>query len=212
MKMWRYQIIKLFRKIYKKQNLVIPKPIQKQLNPLFTFNHFLQNIYKKHWNVHCAKASTNYQYNVSYLARYTKRPAIAESKLKHYEGNEVTFNYLDHTTKTYRYFTLTAEQFIARFIQHIPDKGFRMIRYYGFLSHRLRGKLLPIVYHLLGQEDKNTTSSVTFAQLMQKSFNLNPFICILCGQQLILASSHFGKSSAPELLPFHQQLALLQKI
>lgn len=212
MRLWRYKIVSLFRKAYKKQKLVLPPAIQKQLNHTFTFNQFLDQLYKKYWVVHCSKPSKDHRHNVDYLARYTKRPAIAESKLKHYNGDEITFNYLDHNTKTFCNFTLSVEQFIRRFVQHIPDIGFRMIRYYGFLANRVRAKLLPIVYQLLGQENKEAPTPLIFAELMQKSFNLNPFTCILCGQQLILANIHFGKSTAQELLPFHRQLALLKKI
>src|SRR3990167_9007911 len=47
--------IALFRKIHRQKPLIIPNAIQKQLNPLFTFNHFLNRLYKKHWIVDCAK-------------------------------------------------------------------------------------------------------------------------------------------------------------
>src|SRR5258708_5048269 len=114
-----------------KNSLIIPANIQKQINHTFTFNNFLNQLYKKTWIVFCAKPCNDYKRNVEYLSRYIKRPAIAESKLRHYDGSGVTFRYLDHTTKTYRNFKLTAEEFIAKFIQHIPDRGFRMIRYYG---------------------------------------------------------------------------------
>ena len=143
------------------------------------------------------------------MGRYIKRPAIAESKLKHYSGNEITFRHLEHRTKTYRNLTLTSEQFIARFVQHIPDKDFRMIRYYGFLANRIRGKLLPIVYKLLNQENNAKTKTPTYAELIQKDFRFNPFKCILCGQQLVLSAIHFGKNTA-ELLTFHRELALLK--
>ena len=212
MRIWRYQIITLFRKTYQQQKLIIPTVIKKQLIHTFTFQHFLNQLYKKTWIVYCSKPSVDHKQNVSYLGRYIKRPAIAESKLKHYDGNEVTFNYLDHNTKTYRKFTLTVNQFIARFIQHIPDVGSRMIRYYGFLSNRARGKLLPIVYQLLGQSHINPSTPPTFAELIQKNFHFNPFICILCGQPLILKTTHFGASNTRTLLASHRQLALLQKI
>jgi hypothetical protein len=207
--MWRYQIIQLFRQ--KQAQLILPSAIKKQLHHVFTFNQFLDQLYKKTWIVHCSKPSDNPKQAINYLGRYVKRPAIAESKLKHYDGNEVAFNYLDHNTKTYRQFTLTVEEFIGRFVQHIPDVGFRMIRYYGFLAQRVRGKLLPLVYQLLGQE--NSTSSLpTYAELIQQNFNFNPLICILCGQPLIRTAIHFGLSTASQLFPFHCQLALLQKI
>ncbi|APC95815.1 transposase family protein [Francisella tularensis subsp. novicida] len=45
------------------------------------------------------------------------------------------------------------DEFLERFIKHIPEKSFRMIRYYGFLSNSIRGKL-PKIYQLLGQKPK----------------------------------------------------------
>lgn len=208
MRIWRYQIIQLFRKA--QSQLSIPPAIQKQLNHTFTFNQFLNSLYKKTWVVHCSKPTNNHKQNVDYLGRYVKRPAIAESKLKHYEGNEVAFNYLDHNTKTYRRFKLSVDEFIGRLVQHIPDINFRMIRYYGFLAHRVRGKLLPIVYQLLGQHNSNPSSPPTFSELIQKNFNFNPLICILCGQQLILTAIRFGLSAACDIIPFHRPLALLR--
>ena len=84
-----------------------------------------------------------------------------------------------------------------------------MIRYYGFLSNRSRGKLLPIVYKLLNQEKLNQKSLPTFAELIQKDFGFNPLKCILCGHQLILSAIHFGKNTS-ELLGLHRELALLK--
>lgn len=207
MHIWRYQIISMFRNM--QSQLIIPSTIKKQLNNNFSFNQFLNELYKKIWIVHCAKPTDNHKKNVEYLGRYVKRPAIAESKLKHYDGNKVIFRYLDHNTKTFRNFTSTVDSFIARFVQHIPDNGFRMIRYYGFLSNRTRGKLLPIVYQLLHQKNHNSTSAPTFAELMQKNFNFNPLTCIMCGHQLVLTSTHFGKKIS-ELLNFHRELALFK--
>jgi Putative transposase len=169
-------------------------------------------VYKKHWIVDCAKPSTNHKHNVTYLGGYVKRPPIAESKLRHYDGHEVTFNYLDHTSKTRKTMTLTSEEFIGRFVNHIPDKNFRMIRYYGFLANRMRGTLLPLVHQLLGQNIESTLPSPTYSQLIQKAFGFNPLTCILCGSNLVLSMVLFGRSSVHQLLPYHSELALLKKI
>ncbi len=210
MKIWRYQIINLFREVYKSQSLIIPPSIQKQLNPTFTFNHFLNFLYKKYWIVYCSKPSADYKRNVAYLARYIKRPAIAESKLRHYDGQSVVFDYLDHTTNTHQQCELSAEEFIARFVQHIPDVGFRMIRYYGFLSNRLRAKLLPIVYRLIGQQKSLSIITSRYAELIEKNFHFKPLVCILCGQPLLLVTVQFGKTGVHQLLKLHRPLALLQ--
>jgi hypothetical protein len=211
MRIWRYQIIKLFREEAQK-GLVIPTKIQEQLNHTFTFHQFLNRLYGKTWIVHCSKPTDDHKQNVSYLGRYVKRPAIAESKLKHYNGNSISFSYLDHKTKTYRRFTLSVEKFIARFVQHIPDLNFRMIRYYGFLANRVRGKLLPFVYQHIGQNKNDEASSAppTYAELIQKNFGFNPLICILCRKPLVLSYIHFGKTSINELLQKHRELALLK--
>lgn len=212
MAIWRYKVIALFRKTHRQKPLIIPNTIQKQLNPVFTFNHFLNKLFKKHWIVDCAKPSTDHKYNVTYLGGYVKRPPIAESKLRHYDGHEVTFSYLDHTTKTRKKMTLTAEDFIGRFVQHIPDVNFRMIRYYGFLANRLRGQLLPLVHQLLGQKSEAEQSATIYAELMQKAFGFNPLTCILCGSPLVLSMMCFGQSNVHQLLQYHRELALLKKI
>jgi hypothetical protein len=123
----------------------------------------------------------------------------------------VTFKHLDHTSKTYRQFKLTAEQFIGRLIQHIPDTDFRMIRYYGFLAQRVRGTLLPKVYTLLGQIPE-TNKYPSHAELIQKNFGFDPLTCILCGQKLFLSRTQFGMYKTSQLLQFHQELALFKKI
>ena len=220
MKMWRYKIINLFRSAYKEGTLIISEKIKRRLNHTFTFNHFLNKLYNKNWIVHCSEASTDHKQNVSYLGRYIKRPAIAESKLRHYDGNEVTFNYLNHTSNKYQKYTLSVEQFIGKFVQHIPDKGFRLIRYFGILANRVRGKLLPIVYRLLGQTEKKEVNenkrrivtTVTHATLMIKSFGVDPLTCILCGAQLIFSSIQPGLTKVSGLIDAHHRLALLHKI
>jgi hypothetical protein len=208
MRIWRYQIIRLFRQAG--SQLIIPSNIKKQLNSTFTFNDFLDFLYKKIWIVHCSKPSEDHKITIAYLGRYIKRPPIAQSKLKHYNGQYVTFTYLDHNTKKYCQLKLTPDEFIRRFVQHIPDLGFRMIRYYGFLAHRVVGKLLPIVYQLLGQIITDIPERPTYAKLIQKNFHFNPLLCILCGQPMLLANVYFGKTNTYDLLTIHRQLALLE--
>jgi hypothetical protein len=57
------------------------------------------------------------------------------------EDDQVTFRYTDSQTGETRHCTLTAEEFIRRFLQHVLPKGFVKVRYYGFFSHGNRHKL-----------------------------------------------------------------------
>ena len=93
------------------------------------------------------------------------------SRMKHYDGNTVVFEYLDHNSKTYRHFTCEGEEFLHRLTRHIPEKGFQMIRYYGFLANRVRAKRLPKVYERVNQPERNAIT-ITYAGLLKSTFGL----------------------------------------
>ena len=203
MPMWRYEIINLLRQSY--ASLVLPEAIKQQCTTQEQFNQWLDQHYRKAWIVHFAKPSKNHHRNVKYLGRYIKRPPLSLSRLVHYDGKRVIFNYLNHTTDNHEQATFEAEEFIARFTQHIPDKHFRLINYYGFLANRVRGKLLPIVYQLLDQSEK-LAQPLRWASLLKQSFGTDPLECILCGSRLLLSHLTFGKS-AYEMRRYHCALA-----
>ena len=209
MPLWRARVTKLLRKYYKKDHLHLPAALTQLQHNYTTFNHFLDYQYQRYWNVKCSTPEDNHIRNTEYLARYVKRPAIANSRLMHYSGADVRFWYFDHKTKTKKILACSAFEFIRMVIQHIPDKGFRLIRYYGFLSNALRGKLLPIVNKLLNLTVKKEINTITFAQLMQQSFNFNPLKCILCGSNMLLSNTNFGATQS-QLLRFHRPLALMK--
>ena len=149
MRMWRYAVLKLLRTEHREGLLNLYPELGGQ--PLSTV---FSNQYAKYWHVHCAKPQNNPKKDIEYLGRYIKRPAIANSRLTHYNGTSLIFKYLNHRTKKTEYTELHPFDFITRFIQHIPEKGFRQIRYFGFLANRVRGKLLPVVYALFQHKPK----------------------------------------------------------
>lgn len=212
MQLWRYNVISLFREAFNQNQLNIPLRIAQQFNHTFTFQHFLDSLYKKIWIVFCAQTSDDHRHNVNYLGKYVKRPPIAQSKLRHYSGKNISFRYLDHTSKSYKNLTLSPNDFIAKFIQHIPDENFRMIRYYGFLANSRRGKLLPLVHEYLGlsQIMANDIPQPTYAQLMLKDFGIDPFICPLCGFELIFEYVRFEMAITYKMLNFASSLRLQQ--
>lgn len=98
------------------------------------------------------------------------------------------------------------EEFIDRFVQHIPDKHFRMINFYGFLANRVRGQWLPKIYVLLNQTVE-AVKTVRWRDLQKLAFGTDPLLCILCGSPLIFAGITRGKSAA-QLRQHHEALAL----
>ena len=177
---WRYKIISLLREEFKKGKLALPSHLQHGTS-YTTFNSWTSQFYEKTWVIHLNTQSNNMKNNVDYLGKYLKRPPIGETRIKHYDGKTVAYEYLDHYTDTKEIMTLPVLDFIARLICHIPDKNFRNIRYYGFLSNRLRGKLLPIVYKLLNSKNLITTKVyIPWRNMIQDSFKYDPLKCPIC--------------------------------
>ncbi|MDN3512208.1 MAG: transposase [Candidatus Jettenia sp.] len=99
----------------------------------------------------------------------------------------MTYEYLDHYTKTQEIMTLPVLEFIARLIYHIPDKHFRNIRYYGFLSHKLQGKLLPLVYNLLKMNRVITDKvSLSWRDMIRSTYRYDPLFCHQCKTLMVL--------------------------
>ena len=115
------------------------------------------------------------------MGRYLKRPVIAQSRIIYENASEVVFKYLDHNDKKTKRKYLTPLEFVERLTWHIHDKYFRAVRYYGFLANCVRGKLLPIVFELLGLDQTELQAAIDWASLIQLNFNFNPLTCILCG-------------------------------
>jgi hypothetical protein len=91
---------------------------------------------------------------LAYLGRYTHRVAIANSRLVAITGDQVSFRWRDyrHHNKN-KAMTLTAHEFIRRFLLHALPDGFHRIRHYGFLANRGRADKLALCRSLLAAAD-----------------------------------------------------------
>lgn len=160
----------------------------------------IQTVLEKVWFVWVGKKLDNAFNAVSYVARYTKRPPIAESSILDYDGNTVVFTFVEHKSQKRECLTLSAEEFMKLLIRHIPDNNFRVVRYYGFLSNRVRGELLPKVFMLLGHDYWKAKAALShlgsFWQRQLELFTqLNPLICDLCLVPLSLTSVVYSSNT-----------------
>jgi len=89
---------------------------------------------------------------VRYLARYTHRVAIANSRIVSFENGSVTFRYKDYADgNATKIATLSALVFIRRFLMHVLPPGFTRIRHYGFLANRDRHRHIDLCRQLIAQ-------------------------------------------------------------
>ena len=203
---WKYGIITLLRKQYKdtEQPLILPAKL-KHLRNYTAFNSWLNFLYQKKWVVYLNKQSDDHKNNTQYLGKYLKRPPIGETRIKAYDGKAVTYQYLDHYTKETHTMTLPVLEFIGRLVTHIADQHFRTIRYYGFLSNRLSGTLMPIVYSLLGQSPPKKKIYLPWLKMLWEHFRYNPLICPHCAKMMVLI--RLVLPSSAWLNSKHQQIA-----
>ena len=193
-KMWRHRIIDLFRNEYKNSNLTLPFCY----SDVRDFNSWMRELYSIKWYVYLQAPSDNHKRNIEYLGRYIKRPPISEARIEKYDGKEVTFKFLDHYNNTVNHITMSVFKFIACLIMHIPDRNFRMIRYYGFLSNRTRGKMLPLVYKAIKQGMPKIMKVIGWRLMIWLSCRKDPLSCPNCDIPMQLSKVYYGLS--PPLL------------
>ena len=114
------------------------------------FRSYLRSLFRKDWIVYAKRPFGGPEYVLHYLARYTHRVAISNHRLIGFNGDQVTFRWKDyaHGNKK-RKMTLSANEFLRRFLLHVLPRGFVRIRFFGFLANRHRSNLLPLCQRLL---------------------------------------------------------------
>jgi hypothetical protein len=101
------------------------------------FDAHVAPLKRKNWFVYTKPPFSGPEAVLAYLARYTHRVAISNSRLIALDERGVTFRYKDYRRNgqaRYRTMTLSADEFIRRFLLHVLPKGFHRIRHYGLLA------------------------------------------------------------------------------
>jgi predicted Zn-ribbon and HTH transcriptional regulator len=116
------------------------------------FAVFLHTLSRQDWVVYAKPPFGGPEHVLQYLARYTHRVAISNHRLVAVTDSHVTFRWKDYAHHSrQRTMTLTGEEFLRRFVQHVLPKGFPRLRYFGWLANRRRNQLLPCCRLLLAQ-------------------------------------------------------------
>jgi hypothetical protein len=98
-------------------------------------------VWRKDWVVHSEPVGSGAQ-AFQYLAPYIFRVALSNNRLRKLDQGQVTFSYKDSASAQLKHCTITAAEFIRRFLQHVLPPRFIKVRYYGLLSPAQRHLLL----------------------------------------------------------------------
>lgn len=120
---------------------------------------------------------------INYVVRYTGRPAMAQSRILAYDSTYVTYYYERHEDGKRVEEKIHVYEFIKRLIKHIPDKNFKVVRYYGIYAkeHKHSKK----IFRLLNENVIKIKEMLRKWQYsIELSFGYNPTKCS-CGGKLI---------------------------
>ena len=115
------------------------------------FHRLLDETVRTEWVVYAKPPTKGPATVLKYLARYTHKTAISNSRLVSLTDDQVTFRWKDYAHGGRRgTMTLEAVEFVRRFLMHVLPSGFVRVRHYGLLANRHRQEKLARCRELLG--------------------------------------------------------------
>ncbi len=191
--LFRGKMCNALRKALKKGDISLPEYMSEQ-----RFENLLNKLGRKKWNV---KIQDKYSHGMgvaTYLARYLRGGPIKNSRIMKFEDGEVTFNY---GRKQVELMTLKAEEFIKRYLQHVPRPRAVLVRSYGLYYHGKKDDLARC-RELLGETAFDESDELKWQDLFEESEE-HPELCPVCGKRLIRTAliNPTGKSGSCHALP-----------
>ena len=110
----------------------------KRTIPGFVADHRARHSY---WHLYIKPAVQGSERILEYLGRYVHRIAISNNRILSVTDEHVTLRYQDSRTLEWKTLTLTGEEFLRRFLQHVLPRGFHKVRYYGLWAPANRSVL-----------------------------------------------------------------------
>jgi hypothetical protein len=113
------------------------------------FSILLDRLQRRDWVVYAKRPFGGAEQVVRYLGRYTHRIGISNHRIVSLHQGKVTFR-----TKSGKAITLDAQDFLARFIQHVLPPRFVKIRHYGLMASSHATTKLEVARGLLNASPK----------------------------------------------------------
>ena len=163
-----------FLSMLKEADLVFSKEMS-CLKDKVNFNKFLEPLYEKTWITYIEPPKGSPENVIEYIGRYSSRVAISNDRIKAISNNQVTFEYKDYKDNSkIKTMTISAEEFIRRFLLHVLPNRFIKIRHYGILSNRSKKTIIKLCRILIGTR-VNEDFSINVKRKVKE------FICPVCG-------------------------------
>jgi hypothetical protein len=135
--------------------------------------------YKNGFYVHAAPRVKNGKGISRYIGRYIRHPAIADTRIVDYDGEQVTFYYQDHGGKRHEK-VMPVLDFIHGVVRHIAPKNFKMVRYYGLYAPRKASAMRELLKEI-GKVVGRVIGRLSWRARIERDFQRDPLTCPRCG-------------------------------
>lgn len=145
---FRSLLIRSLREAWREGTLKLP---QRVLADSVALDLLLARAGATDWVVYCKPPFGGPEQVLGYLANYTHRIAISNSRIVSFDGERVCFRYRDYAHgNAQKLLTLEVDEFLRRFLLHVLPPRLVRIRYYGFLANRKRAQSIDRARQLIG--------------------------------------------------------------
>jgi len=142
----------LLQAAYSKNELIFPGNTA-QYESRKAFDLLIKSAFKAKWIAYAKRPFAGPEQVLEYLGRYTHRIAISNNRIKSIDNGKVIFTYRDRANDNeLKTMTVSANEFIRRFLLHVLPEGFMKIRYFGFLANKNKGKAIELIRKLIDSE------------------------------------------------------------
>jgi hypothetical protein len=166
------------------------------------FAAYLAPLRNSEWVVYSKRPFGGPEEVLRYLARYTHRVAISNSRLVALDDNGVTFKWKDYRIEgpeRYKVMTLATDEFIRRFLIHVLPDGFHRIRYYGLLASGKRAENIARARELLAPPIL-PIGAIKAASTKAAEPQTPEHPCPCCGGRMIIIET-FARGCSPRYQP-----------
>jgi hypothetical protein len=151
--------------------------------------NLLNKLGRQKWNVHIRERYAYGQGVLVYLARYLRGGPISNARLLSYDGQQVTFRYEERAKGSggqaqQRTMRLPLEQFLGRWLLHVPPTRAVLVRCWGVYAHT-RGTALARCRQQLGQGPVAQPEPLDGPREGEAWGETHPECCPVCGQRLV---------------------------
>ena len=175
-KVWQYHVLTAIKSY-------LPKTVEN--------SRLIDKLFKDHplgFYIYAKDKVGNGKNLLQYIVRYVRHPAIAQSRIRGFDGKDVTFACKNDEDKQERLIKMPVQMFLLALTQHIPPKGFQLIKHLGLYANRSRRKYASVICMFK-----------RYAAFIQKKLFLRTPRCKSCGS-LMEAITISSPTDPPEHL------------